>query len=523
MSTIAVPLITAALSAASIDVKAGDKLFDVLSSLSAGDQVTIHAGRYKVPGYVALELSGTKDKPIVISGKPGDEVIVEGISSQNTFNLAGSWFTLQGLKIEGGSHGVRLGTCDHATLQDLEITEVGDVGISCNFPKKTCEALTIRRNHIHHTGLTGGPGECMYLGCNNNDCQMWDSVIEYNWCHDTTQGGQGDGIELKTGSYNNIIRHNVIHDVKYPAITVYGTVDNKAPNVVEGNVIWGVQDNGIQSVGDAKIHNNIIFDVKNYGLQIKPSQGEIVEKLSILHNTVINPGSTCLRASGLSDGSENRISNNALFCKDGMAMKIVGGQGNAKIETNAGIGAIEGFSTGFSAIGEATTALVAPETKNSYPKKDSKLLAAGTKSPVELDFNCRPRDASKVDIGAYQHSADANPGWIPVSAFKECDAASSSGANDTETSSSSSSGGGDASSGGTQDETSSDTSSTQDQDTTTREDEQSTGENEGNAKDGNNEDNAASGGCGCTSSAPENAWLLAPFLMLFAAFFRRRS
>lgn len=536
VSLLSLSLIAGALLAANIDVKAGDDLFGTLSKLKAGDQVTIHAGRYKVPGYVVLDLQGTEDQPIVIAGKSGEEVIVEGIPSQNTFNLSGSWFTLRDLKIEGGSHGVRLGTCEHVTLEGLEITAIGDVGISCNYPQKTCKAITIRRNQIHHTGQGGGPGECMYLGCNENVCQMWDSVIEYNWCHHTTAGTQGDGIELKTGSYNNIIRHNVIHDVKYPGITVYGTVDNKAPNIVEGNIIWGVQDNGIQMVGDAQVQNNIIFDVQNNAIQIKPSQGEIVENLSVQHNTVINPGHTCLRASGFSAGSKIHIANNALFCDGGMAMKIVGGQGDAKIETNAGEGSVEGFSTGFVVVGDASAAMIDPANKNTYPSKDSKLLDAGSKSSVDRDFNCRSRDPSGVDIGAYDHRAQANPGWMPVSGFKECSSGEDSGetsSQGTSTSQGSSTSHGastntDTTTGDetTKEESTKDQSSSVDDANSTADNEESSTSDEIRESGGDGKQQepgaAGSGGCSCKSSGNELAGGLAAGLILSGAAVRRR-
>ena len=37
---------------------------------------------------------------------------------------------------------------------------------------------------------------------------------------------QGDGIEIKKGSYANIVRDNVIHDVNYPGITMYDVNSN---------------------------------------------------------------------------------------------------------------------------------------------------------------------------------------------------------------------------------------------------------------------------------------------------------
>ena len=80
----------------------------------------------------------------------------------------------------------------------------------------------------------------MYLGCNNNGCRVANSLIEGNYIHHTNGPTveQGDGIELKEGSYGNIIRDNVIHDTNYPGIITYSTVGNGPPNVIEGNLIW---------------------------------------------------------------------------------------------------------------------------------------------------------------------------------------------------------------------------------------------------------------------------------------------
>ncbi|RMG98342.1 MAG: hypothetical protein D6705_06150, partial [Deltaproteobacteria bacterium] len=311
---------------APIDVMPGDNLKDVLSNLQAGDVVTIHEGTYGPMGFTDFVWQGTAQEPIVVQGAEGEQVTIVGDASQNTLNVQGSYFTVRNLTIEGGSHGIRLGSCDHATIEDLVIHGTADVGISCNRPGNVCEALTIRGVEIYDTGQGGGPGECMYLGCNDDACQMFDSVIEWNYCHDTTAGSQGDGIEVKTGSYNNVVRHNVIHDVKYPALTFYGTVGNKAPNRVEGNVAFRVGDNGIQTVGDVIVENNIVFDVGANGIHAKPSQGEQVENLRIVGNTVFDQNGTCLKGNDWGLGAGNiEVRNNALLCPGGMAMNLVGG------------------------------------------------------------------------------------------------------------------------------------------------------------------------------------------------------
>ena len=73
---------------------------------------------------------------------------------------------------------------------------------------------------------------------------MFDSLIEGNYIHNTNgpSVAQGDGIEIKEGSYGNIVRDNVIHDTNYPGIITYSTVGNGPPNVLEGNVVWNSDD-----------------------------------------------------------------------------------------------------------------------------------------------------------------------------------------------------------------------------------------------------------------------------------------
>ena len=103
----------------------------------------------------------------------------------------------------------------------------------------------------------------MYVGCNNATCSVTNSVFENNYIHHlrATSDGGNDGIEIKVGSYGNIVRNNVIHDTtigkRFPGIFVYG---GGAPaNVVEGNVIWNAGE-AIQVVSDAVIRNNLILN-----------------------------------------------------------------------------------------------------------------------------------------------------------------------------------------------------------------------------------------------------------------------
>src|SRR5262249_4528437 len=193
---------------------------------------------------LSIQSRGTPDAPITITGAQGESrpLITRPSTArvQNTINIEGSatWLTIRGLEIVGnGGDGIRMapaGTLSYITLEDLVIH---DVDVALNF-RGNMNNLTIRRNHLYNTGIDGGTGEGMYVGCNDAACIVQNSLIERNWIHDSLPGTtQGDGIEVKVGSHSNIIRDNVIYNRAYPGILVYGTGTNPV-NVVEGNVIW---------------------------------------------------------------------------------------------------------------------------------------------------------------------------------------------------------------------------------------------------------------------------------------------
>jgi parallel beta-helix repeat protein len=152
-------------------------------------------------------------------------------------------------------------------------------------------------NHIHHTS---GHGEAFYLGGNNDSegktvTVFRNSIVETNYIHhlDGPDISQGDGIEVKDGRDGNMIRNNVIHDTKYPGVTLYGT-DGNERNVVEGNVIWNTGDNGIQVAADARVLRNIIMDAGGDGIRSK-QQSARVGNLDILENTILKENGVGIR------------------------------------------------------------------------------------------------------------------------------------------------------------------------------------------------------------------------------------
>jgi hypothetical protein len=317
------------------------------------------------------------------------------------------------------------------TIEAMHLHHVGGPAITANSPGNVYEGLIFRGNHIHHTS---GHGEGFYLGVNNRpdgstDGAIFDCLIEGNYIHDLNGPdiSQGDGIEIKDGSYRNIIRDNVIHDTNYPGILVYGT-DGKAPNVIERNVIWNSGDHGIQAAAEAILRNNVVFGSRGDGIRSQPHQSAKVGSLQILHNTLIadRPGTAAVRVAITNPDRPTGpivIANNALYARSGdFALRVpppeIAGA-ELTIVGNAGAGAAEGLPAnaargGWNPAGRRDRDL----GQDFFPLPDSSLIGvASNEFPVVDDFNGTMRGASR-DAGAYVFRPQGNPGWTIAAGFK---------------------------------------------------------------------------------------------------------
>ncbi len=392
-------------------------LYAAVASLKAGDELVLRGGTYTLDSAFRVTATGTAEAPIVIRAKPGETpVIHQTNANQNVIEIQGSThLALIGMEFTGGSHGIRLMSSNYITVEDCEIHDTGDVALSAN-SGGTYRGLRILRNHIHHTN---GTGEGMYLGCNNDGCRVADSVIEGNYIHHTNGPTveQGDGIELKEGSYGNVIRDNVIHDTNYPGILTYSTVGNGAPNLIEGNVIWNSNDNGLQVAADAVIRNNIILGAP---VAFQPHQAGSPSQIEFVHNTVVTQG-TAVYVRNVS--GPVTVANNAIYSQSGLALNFIGGDLNqVTVAGNVGQGGIAGKSSGYAngnGIGsDFVSGHFGVPPIDLFPAPGSALLGAGDPAyATATDFNGEAR-RTPPDAGAYSFVPDGNPGWSVAAGFK---------------------------------------------------------------------------------------------------------
>ena len=398
------------------EISPADDIEAAVAALSPGDELILQGGTYLFDENITLRANGTAEQPVVIRAKAGEQpVLTQATNQQNVVEISGSsYLIIRGLEFTGGSHGIRLINSNHVTIEDCEVHETGDVAISAN-SGGTYEGLKILRNHIHHTN---GTGEGMYLGCNNDGCRIANSLIEGNYIHHTNRStvSQGDGIEIKEGSYGNIIRDNVIHDTNYPGILVYSTAGNGSPNVIERNVIWNVNDNTVQMAADTIFRNNIVLG----NVAMQSHQSGSPSNIEFVHNTVITSGN----ALAVRDVSGPvLIANNAIYAQ-GAAIRLISGDlGQVQLAGNVGAGGFSGASGGY-VDGNG----IASDTVNGnysgvppvdpFPAPGSALINAGDASHVVADdFNGKSR-SGVADVGAYGFEDSGNPGWQIAEAFK---------------------------------------------------------------------------------------------------------
>ncbi|WP_197453430.1 right-handed parallel beta-helix repeat-containing protein [Caulifigura coniformis] len=321
-----------------------ESLVKTIADLKPGDELVIAAGTYSVGPMWDLRISGTAEAPIWITADDDSVVIFTRADvKQNVLNIGQGepvqYVCLRGIELTGGSHGLRLGQCSHVWIDRCHIHHTGGVCLSAN--SADTDHLFLTNNHIHHGS---GHAEGMYLGANNGDHIMSESVIARNHVHDC-YGDQGDGIEVKQGSWGNLIAENDVHDTNYPCITVYGTA-GKPVNVIERNLCRRSADNAMQVQGEAIVRNNVLIGAKGSAFTSTDHQGKTLN-LQVVHNTIINMG-RAFSGGSWNDREGMVLANNVIYSRDKEALHFANGRagitfaGNIIFDAGRKLGGVPG-------------------------------------------------------------------------------------------------------------------------------------------------------------------------------------
>lgn len=399
-----------------------------ISTLMPGDELILRGGTYSVTSLFRIDRNGMPGSPIVIRSKTGEQAIINRPNAnQNIVDIASRYLELRDLEFSGGSAGLRfLSGASFITIEGCNVHDTEDVAIRANDTGALYDGFRIVRNQVHHTG---GTGEGMYLGCNSAGCRFANGLIAGNWVHHMNGPTivQGDGIEVKEGSYNNVIRDNVIHDTNYPCLTLYSAGTNSAtPNIIERNVMWRCGDHGIQVTRDARVQNNIVLSAASDGISVQahaqvPSGPGAVQ---IVNNTVLDADGSAIAVRGAT--SAILVANNAVYTSSGAALFVNGSGTNVTFSNNVGVGTAAMITMGNLTNDFVGANLGGTVPNDVFPKMGSALIGAGLAPAAPMDdFNGTTR-TMPTTVGAYQ-SAAMNPGWTIAAGFKAMSAGGGAG------------------------------------------------------------------------------------------------
>lgn len=316
------------------DTDNGKELVRAIESLVPGDRLEIGSGTYSVARFWDLTVSGTEAAPVwIAAGKDQSVILTRPDNRQNILNVGQSkpvqFLCFEGIEFTGGSHGVRLGQCNNVWINRCHIHHTHEVCLSAN--TADTHHLYVTRNTIHDGG---GTAEGMYLGGNHGDVIMSESIIALNHVYNC-RGIQGDGIEVKQGSWGNLIAENHVHDCNYPCITVYGT-NGKQQNLIERNICYRSQDSVMQVQGEAIIRNNLLIAGKNSAFASTDHQGKTTN-IQFVHNTLINT-SHAFRGGSWNARDKMVIVNNILYSHEQNALHFANGYEAVLISGNVVLG-----------------------------------------------------------------------------------------------------------------------------------------------------------------------------------------
>jgi len=362
----------------------GADLAAAIKALQPGDRLEVGTGTWSVDAYFNLNLQGTAANPIWVVAQSGAvPVITRPDQNQNTLNLGSGglceYFCLRGIEITGGDYGLRLYNCRNVWIDQCEVHHTGAGAITAN--TVPTESLYLTRNEVHDTG---GLGEGFYIGGNYGNPVARYCVIALNHVYNTG-GSQGDGIELKQGSYGNWIAENTVHDTNYPCILVYGTGGLTPFNIVERNLCWNSNDNVMQVQGEAVVRNNILI-AGSLGFASHDHQGA-TRDLIFVHNTVLNGGTAASMSSW--DGRAGMVfANNAVYSQSGDSIQFSGGSQGVVVTGNVVVGPVSGAASGYvtgAGLSDFVNAAYDASSRDVTPSATSALTGAGDPAHAEVE------------------------------------------------------------------------------------------------------------------------------------------
>ena len=275
-----------------VEVSSVAEFQQALDTAQPGDVILVGEGVYSLDSPLSISASGTADNPITIRGLDRDGVVIDAQNERGFF-------------VKG----------DHVTIENLSILNTGD-GIRFN----DADNLTVRNTYIQ-VNDTGAGGQKGIVGF-GDDTYIVDNVLEgpYDFGRIDDSGGER-GINI--GGHNVEVAHNTL----YGFLDAIAAANDKSVGVaIHHNEIQWATDNGIEldhglrnlwvhdnmvantndaisaqtvAGGPAYIVKNMIYNVGNSPMKVKPIYAEEPQGILFANNTIAKAGDAWTNSSGV--------------------------------------------------------------------------------------------------------------------------------------------------------------------------------------------------------------------------------
>ena len=261
------------------------------------------------------------------------ETIVLIVDSSNYINVYNNFIenaSFQGIKA-GTTTSQEEDGCSNISIYNNEIYNCGYGTAGADIGATYVTTMLVANNHLWADKTDMGIDGFGFIGCSN-------VIIEYNEIHghndsETEQpsgvfessgniGGGEDGIDIKEGNHDIIIRYNKIYNHNYQAnitvqrgcynVEIYG---NEISNSRDGGVFVAEGSGGYGFPHNVHIHHNIFYDEQNEGVAVTGGYGMIVENNIFINNTISprDNNSASLKVYGDPNPEPNHLIKNNIF------------------------------------------------------------------------------------------------------------------------------------------------------------------------------------------------------------------
>lgn len=294
----------------------------------------VKSGVYPESGlYITSSRSGTSSNPTRIQAYPEAVVTIrgDGINTGRLKITGCSYLTFDGFIVTNFNQGIYVEASTNITVQNCTVHNIGQEGIHVN---GNSVQVTIQSCTVHDTGKWIYNGEGIYVGTGSAgpvDNTSYVTIRSNTVFHTGTAPGGGEAIELKPGTHDCLVDHNIIYDVQTGSGT--GAIeinesrlgvqhwDSDPHHIVRNNILHNLQT-AIRVGSGCLVYNNLIYAVTNgnYGVLLDNNVGDSYLR-RIYHNTIKLPGTTAVRQiAGIADirnnlgpSSSNNVAANAAY------------------------------------------------------------------------------------------------------------------------------------------------------------------------------------------------------------------